>query len=395
MSDETVTKTSRPRRGPVMTASALGMLAYAASATATPICLVMVAREMNLTLTAASGLEVSRSLLLTAMLVASAFVAGWLGKARALGWGLLVMSVGLFAYAFAPTYGLLLAALALAGLGGGVAEALLNPLVQDAAPHNPGRWLNLINGFWSIGVLFTAVGGGDWLERGGSWRGLVLVVALVSLVSAALFHRVRRSAHPPPRVVPAQVWRQARQLCGQYRFWHFAAMMTCAGGVEGAYTFWSASLVQLELGGTARAAGYATGSFALGMILARLAAGVWVHQPQLPRLLLLCATGGIGVGAVLPLLDHVAMATTGLFVAGLLVACFWPSLQSYAADRIQADTTVLFVMLSLGGIPGFALAVGLMGLMADAFSLRAAFGLVPVGFAILAALLVLERRKTV
>jgi fucose permease len=376
-----------------MTASALGMFSYAACSTATPICLVMVSRDLGLSLTQASGLEIARSLPLTMMLVAAVFAAGWLGKARSLYFGMLAMSAGLVAYAYAPTYATLLAALALAGLGGGLAEALINPLVQDASRGDSGRWLNLVNGFWSVGVLVTALGGGEWLERGGSWRLLMVGIAILGLASALLFHRVRRSAQPAPRRRAGEVWGQTTAFLKRRRFWRFAAMMTCAGGAEGAYTFWSASLVQLELGGSARAGGVATGAFAFGMILGRLAAGIWIKQHQLARLLLTCAVGGVGVGALLPALGHLAALVAGLFFAGLLVACFWPSLQAHAADRLPGDTTVLFVLLSLGGIPGFAVAVGLMGLVADHYSLRLAFGLVPVAFLGLAVLLWPESKR--
>ena len=75
-----------------------------------------------------------------------------------------------------------------------------------------------------------------------------------------------------------------------------------------------------------------------------------------------------------------------LFSAGLSVACFWPSLQSYAADCLSVDTTMLFILLSCGGIPGFGIASWIMGIIGDSAGIRAAFAVIPVFLFILASI---------
>lgn len=89
-----------------------------------------------------------RSGLIFSTLLCSGFVAAHFGKARALGGSLLLLGAGLMLYSRAPGYAGLTLALALAGVGGGVIEALLNPLVEELHREDSGRYLNIVNGFY-------------------------------------------------------------------------------------------------------------------------------------------------------------------------------------------------------------------------------------------------------
>jgi len=82
---------------------------------------------------------------------------------------------------------------------------------------------------------------------------------------------------------------------------------------------------------------------------------------------------------------------TLLVLAGLSVACFWPSIQSYAVDRLPVEPTALFILLSCAGIPGFAFVSWLMGFVGDRAGLRASFFVVPAFFALLLFIVIVER----
>ncbi len=370
------------------------MVSYAASATITPICLVLVAREFGIGLGQAGGMEIARSVLITAVLLMSPWVSARFGKARSLGFSSFLMALGLVGYALAPSYGAVLLALGLLGTGSGVLEGLINPLVQDAAPQNAGRWLNLVNAFWSLGVLVTMVGGGEWLSRGGDWRLTMLMLAGLSLLTGISFLRARGvDVIEPGAAKGGELWRRAREVLTAPRFGGFALMMLLAGGVEGAFTFWSAALVQVAFGGSARAGGLAAACFAGGMIAGRFAAGAWVKQSRLSHLVLGSALAGAGVSMAMPLLNSPPAVGVGLFFAGLCVACFWPSIQAYAAVRLRGETTEIFILLSMAGIPGFGGISWAMGSLGDALGLRAAFWLVPPLFLLLAGLMLWERRQ--
>ena len=86
--------------------------------------------------------------------------------------------------------------------------------------------------------------------------------------------------------------------------------------------------------------------------------------------------------------DHDAV----LFGAGLSVACFWPSIQAYAADCLTVDHTMLFILLSCAGIPGFGFASWLMGIIGDQVGIRESFLVIPFLFAALVVIILVDSR---
>ena len=145
---------------PLDWSNALGFMVYACSAIITPMALLILLKEFAVDLGDSGMLELSRSLLIVCALLLSGFIAGCLGKARSLCMSCIVLSAGLILYAFAPHIGVVYLALAIVGFGGGVIEGLINPLVQDQHPDDSARYLNVVNGFWSVGVLLTILSRG-------------------------------------------------------------------------------------------------------------------------------------------------------------------------------------------------------------------------------------------
>ena len=152
-------------------AGAVGFLAYSWSAVVTPICLLAMAKDLNFTLAGGGAIDAVRTLLVLIVLLASGFAAARWGKVVVLGVGSLVLAAGMFLYALAPVHVAILGAMVLVGTGGGLLEGLINPLVQDSHPKDSGRYLNFVNGFWSVGVLSSVLIVGELLTRGVSWLG--------------------------------------------------------------------------------------------------------------------------------------------------------------------------------------------------------------------------------
>ncbi|NLX22760.1 MAG: MFS transporter [Phycisphaerae bacterium] len=372
-------------------AACVSFLAYSASAVLTPICLVILASELSLTLAQGGTIEVARSLLILLVLLASGFAAARWGKASVLGMGLVVLGVGLGLYAMAPVYGVIVMAAALVGLGGGVVEGLINPLVQELHPSDSGRYLNIVNGFWSVGVLLTVLITGDLLTRNVSWRVIAASLAGFSVLAGGLFLFLARHAPHVISHTAGDVLGHKREILTTGRFWLFVPMMFLAGGAEGAFTFWSASYIQLHHQGLPRAGGIGTACFAGGMIVGRFAGGWLIEQRHLRRFIILSALAGLGISFLVPKVQSLETLYTLLVLAGLSVACFWPSIQSYAVDRLPVEPTALFILLSCAGIPGFAFVSWLMGFVGDRAGLRASFFVVPAFFALLLFIVIVER----
>lgn len=376
--------------------ASFGMFSYASSVVITPIILVRLAEELDFGLAAGGGIEAVRAGFLLAVLVASGAAALRFGKVAVLAAGSVVLGVGLFGYALAPVYLAVLVTVVLVGVGGGILEALLNPLVQDEHPDDSGRYLNIVNAFFSVGIVTSVLLVGELLTRGVSWRILVAIVGTFATITGVLFiplarvHRRQRADKDEP-----ELSRGSREIVRDRRFWLFATAMFCGGGAEGGFTFWTASYVQLHFDTLARGGAIATAVFSSGMVVGRLASGHVVSQRRLQHLIVGSAL--VGVAASLG-----AWAANGLvafmvvtFVAGLSIACFWPSIQSHAAARMPTvDATTLFILLSVGGIPGFGLTSWSMGIVAEVFDLRTSLLVLPVLLAVLSIVMIIAERSS-
>ncbi len=396
-------------------AAFLSFCAYAASSVVIPVVLVELAKTLNFPLEAggksAGGvLHVARSCAIVAAMLYCGFAAGRWGMRKTLGFSVLLTGTGILLCALSPSYGILLLALLIAGLGEGVIEGLATPFVQELHSDDPGRYINFTHGFWSFGVLFTVLLAGWLLTLGVNWRNIAGGVAVFSLIPGMqLLWKEGKKPYPErqTRINSAKVLADSIKILKTPLFWLFFAAMFLAGGGEFCLTFWCASFIRLDLGGSAWAGGVGTACFALGMFAGRLGSGILVKQKYLAHLVIAAAAAGTVLSLIIPPLAAVQMDTQTklycfyflLVLAGLASAPFWPSVQSYCADRLpELDTTMLFVLLSCAGIPGCGVFTYLMGVIGDKVSLTAAFYLVTFCYGLLALLIfidayVLEKRR--
>jgi fucose permease len=308
------------------------------------------------------------------------------------------MTLGISLSAIAPAYGALLVALLLAGFGEGFVEGLATPLIQDLHPDEPGRYINLTHGFWPLGIISAVILSGFILSSPLSWRGLLFLVALVPFIPALLFLLPSRKSGP---VVHEEVvhWKDVRSHAGKIlrhrRFWLFFGAMFFAGGGEFVLSFWTASYIRIFLSDSVWAAGIGTAFFSGGMLISRLLWGFTIKQYQLRKLILLSAGGGVLLGLILPLATEIWDFFPVIFLLGFATGPFWPSIQSYTTNVLhESDTTMLFILLSIAGIPGTGFFTWLTGFLGDRTGLNGALFLVPLSFGIMGFLVWLGGLRT-
>lgn len=386
-------------------AAFLTYFAYASGSVVVPVALVALAHNLGFSLeeggmTAGGALQLARTFPMVAAMLLCGFAAGHWGTRRTLGVSVLLMGMGMLLCAFAPAYGVLFLALMLAGVGEGVIEGLATPFVQDLHPAEPGRYLNVAHSFWSVGVLTTVLICGALLALGVSWRLLVAAVSMLGFLAGIMFlvrsHTGQRYPDATERKHWSHVWRHAVVVMRQPRFWIYYTAMFLGGGGEFCLTFWSASHIQLRYGAGAWGGGLGTACFAGGMVLGRTGWGYLIHQHQLKQLIVYSAIGGTAVCLLIPAAGNMWIFFGLLFLAGVATAPFWPSLQSYATDRLpKVDSTMLLILLSCAGVPGCGFFTYLMGYMGNrGGDLTTAFFLVPACYAVLGLLIAVDRRGT-
>lgn len=375
--------------------------AYAAGSVVFPVALVSLSLDLGFSLeeggmAEGGALSLGRTVPMVGAMLLCGFFAGRWGKRRTMGLAVVLMAVGIMLCALAPLYGVLFLAMMIAGLGEGVIEGIGTPFVQALHPEEPGRYINFSHAFWSVGVLVTVLVTGVLLSLGVPWRVMVAAVAGLGFITAALIllpaSKGREYPEHQEQTHWKVVWGQMKEVMRARRFWFFFAAMFLAGGGEFCLTFWCASYIQLNFMDAAWAGGVGTACFAGGMFLGRIGWGIWIKQHQLKHLILWSALVGAVITCLFPLLTNLWVFFGLLFLAGIATAPFWPSIQSYSADRLpHTDTTALFILLSCAGVPGCGFFTWLMGYVGDRTGdLRLAFYLVPACFLALAALIVCD-----
>jgi fucose permease len=361
---------------------------FAVSAVALPVCLVNVSQEFGFSLTQAGSLGFISAIEQFAILIFSGFIAARFGKIRVLKTSLLILALGLLLFTQISTYVMAIAIIMIIGTGGAFLEALLTPLVEDLYPDDDGSKQNKLHAFWPIGVLVSTLTAGELLSRGVSWRWIFAGIAMGTIVVYLFYPGNKKTQLPKTKVD----FSQFKDIIKQPKFFMMGQALFFAGGAEGAITFWLASYIQLNMGGLPRAGGIGIAVFALGVFLGRLLASQLAKRFKLKQMIQWSTFLGIISSFSFFLVSQILTLYFSVFLSGLMIACLWPSIQTYTVRILPLDPTFIMVLLSCFGIMGFSSATLLMGIIGDASGLRISFMIVPTYLTFLLLIMFLESK---
>ncbi len=388
MADATSTRVAHRR---LMAASALGMVMFGAVQIAPPVCLDAIGRELHLDFGQRGTLLALRMAALTVCLLVVGHAGERPGKRYILLAGLVAITLGQVMAARAQDYGQMLLSMLVSGLGYGVFEALINPLIAQLNPRDGARALNVVNGLFSLGLVVGALSAGELLEAGFSWRLPFWLWSAPPLVCAALY----MTPHYPRARVEADALRPASELVQFLRtplFWVLVAAMVLGGGAEAGLTSWGPNLVAEVLGASARGGAWTTILYGGCMALGRFGTGSVVTRVGAVRLMVvsavLCGAATAGLACVPVIWGAYVLFALG----GLFVACFWPTLLSLASDHISRGSTSLFSLLAAAGVTGCVIVPWAIGALGDAVGLRGAVLVLPASMGLLVVMLTLGVR---
>ncbi len=366
-------------------AGGLAMFAYAAAAQAPANCLPLIGEEFGLN-HAGEGLTVAlRWAPLLLSLLGAGHFAGRFGKAPFLVAGLALMAVGIAATALSAGYGMLLIAQGVFCAGAGMFEALVNPLAAELRPEDPARALNLVHALNPIGLTTAAVLSGELLERGAPWRATVAIWLPLALVGCALYATRR---YPRPAAAHGSGASGDLAFLRRGTFWALALAMPMAGASAAGALSWAPTFLAEEMGASARGGTMAVAFYGLFMAAGRFVAVAIVKRvgsiPMTVVSAALCALATLGLARSQT--PHSAWLCSGL--AGLTIACCWPTLLAIATETLETTSTPMFVLLETFGIVGCGVSPLALGVLGDAYGIRSGLLLLPVASGTLAAVLV-------
>lgn len=249
------------------------------------------------------------------------------------------------------------------GLGGGLLEVTVSPIIESLPLDEKSGQMSLLHSFYCWGqVLVVAVTTVVIKLFGtGVWRYLCCAWAIIPALTSLLFTKV-----------PLDESLSSDEHSGffglfKHKFFVFALlMMMSAGASELVMAQWVSAFAERAMG-ISKFVGDLTGSclFAVFMGTVRALYGFFSEKikiiPALTASAALCVVcylvSGLSYSATVSLL---ACALTGIGVA-----LMWPCMLSLSSERIPDGGTAMFAMLALFGDMGCAFGPWLTGVVAD------------------------------
>ncbi len=280
-------------------------------------------------------------------------------------------ATALLGYALTPVWPLMVALGFLAGLGGGAVDAGLNAY---GATHFSARILNWLHAFFGLGTTAGPLIVTGVLTAGLSWRYAYVVVGSAQALLALTFFLTRErwlrvaetASEDAPPVVPART----RDTLRRPAVWLGMLVFFVYTGVEFVAGQWSYSLLTLERGVAAGAAGVWVSLYWGGLMVGRVLFGIIADRVPLPQTLRVCIVATT-VGSLLFWLEPTrALSLVGLVMIGFFLAPIFASLISLTPKRVgltHADSAIGFQIAAAG--LGGAVLTGLVGVFARTLGL--------------------------
>jgi len=271
-----------------------------------------------------------------------------------------LVGASLIAAALAPTYAWLGVALFFLGLGAGILDMVLSPVVAALNPTRRTVAMNLLHSFYCVGAVITILAGTLTLQAGFGWRTACLVLLPLPLILLFAF-----SAQNLPALATEGQRVPVRTLLG--RRWFLLALIAIflGGATELGLAQWLPAYAETALGFPAWIGGSALLLFSVAMAAGRMVIGA--AGPRLDPFKLMAWSCGLSVllflgGSFLP---SPALALSACILAGFTGSCLWPTMLAVTADRFPEGGASMFGLLAAFGNAGGIGMPWIVGWVAD------------------------------
>lgn len=250
-----------------------------------------------------------------------------------------------------PVVGLAIATV-LNGIGGGLLEVLVSPIVEAVPGKEKEKAMSLLHSFYCWGCVgFIAVSTLLLKILGAEkWFLLPLIWTVLPLINVFVFMKV-----PILRLVEEGQEMPVRKLFSLNVFWLLLALMLCAGASEMGMSQWASYFAEIGLK-VDKAMGDLLGPcfFCILMGLMRTFFGRSEGKIKLHALIKFSCALCVISYLLAVFAPHPLLGLMGCGLCGLSIAIFWPGTFSIAAKTCKAGGTAMFAILALAGDVGCA-----------------------------------------
>ena len=287
-------------------------------------------------------------------------------------------ALGLLGLAFLPDLmptpymGLVLAVITY-GIGGGLTEVLISPIVEACPGDAKASAMSLLHSFYCWGSVLVAVGSTVMFAIFGmeNWRIVPCIWAIVPVFNIFYFALV-------PIATLAEEGRSMTigEMLRSKIFWVLAILMLGAGASELAMSQWASAFAESGLH-VSKAVGDLAGPcfFAVLMGLGRIFHAKFGEKINLEKYLAFCAVLCIASYLLACLSPIPLLSLLGCGICGFAVAVMWPGTFSFASEKCPRGGTAMFALLALAGDTGCSAGPTLVGFVSAALGDNIKLGL--------------------
>ena len=259
-----------------------------------------------------------------------------------------LIAISLTGMIFVPSYMMLGFAVFVLGLGAGILDMVLSPVVAALSPDQRSSSMNWLHSFYCVGAVVTILAGTIVLQMGWGWRTASLVLLPLPLALLSVFARTTF-----PSIVADEKSRMSfGTLLKEKWFLGAMAAIFLGGATELGMAQWLPAYAESALGFPQWISGVGLVLFSVAMAAGRMIVGVFgTRLNPFHTMAWGCASSVIFflAGSFLPVYW---LALAACVFAGFTGSCLWPTMLAVTADRFPNGGASMFGALAALGNAG-------------------------------------------
>jgi MFS family permease len=269
---------------------------------------------------------------------------------------------------FAPSYGVLELATFVVGLGNGLVEGVINPLIATVYPDEKTHRLNMLHAWWPGGLIIGGLAAYALTELGLGWQIKMATILIPAFVYGWMI--VEQKFPATERVASGVSAREMFREVLRPMFLLLAFCMVLTAATELAPNQWMESVLK----NIAHTPGILVLVYISGLMFGmRFFAGPIARKVSPIGLMLSCsALSGIGLFALSYAHDAVT-AFAAATVFGIGVCCFWPTMLAITSEQFPRGGALLLGLMGAIGNMAVNRTLPLMGRIYDQYGAAESF----------------------
>lgn len=269
--------------------------------------------------------------------------------------------LGLAGMAASHTFTMLLATVFVVGLGAGMLDMILSPVVAALNPQRRTAAMNWLHSFYPVGAVVTIFIGTLALALNVGWRVVCLLSIALPLGLTLAFLPLRF----PELVVSAHGRTSLRELCGRPWFLVALGAIFMGGATELGMAQWLPAYAETSLGFSSTVAGVGLLLFSIAMAVGRMAVGLLEASANAYAIMIVGSLLSVVFFLLGAFLGSPAWALAACVAAGFVGSSLWPTMLAVAADRYPDGGATMFAALAAFGNAGGILMPWVIGYVGD------------------------------